>query len=152
VSASPPLRAGLTIVCLIAVAVLGGCAVNRETASVTPGIDVSGLHRFHVVKFGPDERGINNMIAGELVKMGYAATTGPEDAAPDNCDALVTYWDKWMWDITMYMIELDVTVRDPETSNPLAVGNSYHTSLTRRSPQEMVREVLSNIFEKPAAQ
>jgi hypothetical protein len=28
----------------------------------------------------------------------------------------------------------------------LAVGNSYHTSLTRKSPEEMVDEVLTNIF------
>jgi hypothetical protein len=29
---------------------------------------------------------------------------------------------------------------------PLAVGNSYHTSVTRKSPEEMVDEVLTNIL------
>jgi len=83
-----------------------------------------------------------------LVGMGYRATTGPEDAAPDDVDAIVTYRDKWMWDITMYMLELDITLRNPKTKYPIAVGNSYHTSLTRKSSEEMVKEVLTNIFNK----
>jgi len=60
----------------------------------------------------------------------------------------VTYVDKWMWDITMYLLELTITIRDPQTDYPLANGNSYHTSLTRKSPPEMVDEVLGNIFKE----
>jgi hypothetical protein len=63
-------------------------------------------------------------------------------------DALVTYKDKWMWDITMYMLELTITIRDPQNDYPLATGNSFHTSLTRKSPTEMVDEVVENIFKQ----
>lgn len=62
-------------------------------------------------------------------------------------DAIATYVDKWMWDLTMYMIELTIVVRDPASDFPLATGNSLHTSLTRKSPKEMVDEVTSNIFK-----
>ena len=62
---------------------------------------------------------------------------------------MLTYVDRWMWDITMYMLELTVHVRNPETNASLAVGNSYHTSLSRKSPVEMVEEVLNNIFKNP---
>jgi hypothetical protein len=51
-----------------------------------------------------------------------------------------------MWDITMYMLELTITMSDAKTDFTLASGNSYHTSLTRKSPEEMVAEVLGNIF------
>jgi hypothetical protein len=51
-----------------------------------------------------------------------------------------------MWDITIYLLELTVTFREPANLQPLAVGNSYHTSLTRKSPDEMVDEVLTNIL------
>ena len=81
----------------------------------------------------------------------HDVTTGPEAAAPAAVDAVVTYRDKWMWDITMYMIELSITLRNPENDYPLAVGNSYHTSLTRLSPEEMVKEVLANIFAEDQA-
>jgi len=53
-----------------------------------------------------------------------------------------------MWDITMYLLELTVTVRNPSNDFPMAVGNSLHTSLTRKSPEEMVDEVMTNIFNR----
>jgi hypothetical protein len=61
---------------------------------------------------------------------------------------LVTYQDKWIWDITMYVLELTITVRDPKTDYPLASGNSMHTSLTRKSPTEMVAEVIDSILKQ----
>lgn len=139
------------VVWLIAIVSLAGCTVNRETADITPGADVSKLKSFYVVKFVPDERGINTLIMNQLVTMGYAATTGAEADKPKDVDAVVTYRDKWMWDITMYMLELDVTLRNAESNYPIAVGNSFHTSLSRKSPEEMVKEVLTNIFNKAKA-
>jgi hypothetical protein len=53
-----------------------------------------------------------------------------------------------MWDITMYMIQLDVQFRKPQNDMPLATGSSRRTSLVRKSPSEMVKEVLDVIFTK----
>jgi hypothetical protein len=44
------------------------------------------------------------------------------------------------------MLELTITLKDPENKYPLVVGNSYHTSLSRKSPEAMIQEVLTNIF------
>ena len=131
---------------LLTIAALQGCAINRDTASVSPDVDLSRVKRLYVAKFGPDERGINNLIANELNKMGLHATTGLDIDAPKNADAIVTYRDRWQWDITMYMLELRVFMRAPQTDQLLATGTSYHTSLTRKTPEEMVAEVLGNIF------
>jgi hypothetical protein len=136
---------------LLLVALVTGCAVNRQSANVTEGEDITQFKNFYVVKFVDDERGVNRMIQDELIAMGYDASTGPEGAAPEAVDAVVTYIDKWFWDITMYMLELTITLRDPEDDYPLAIGNSYHTSLTRLSPEEMVQEVLTNIMVGPPA-
>jgi hypothetical protein len=38
-----------------------------------------------------------------------------------------------MWDITLYLLELTVTLRDTTNDFSSAVGNSFHTSLTRKS-------------------
>ena len=134
--------------CLIAATILSGCAINRESANITPGVDLKLLNNFYVVKFGPDERGINGVIKDRLIAMGYIASTGTDEKPPRKVDAIVTYRDKWVWDLAMYMLELTITLRNPETEFPMAVGNSYHTSLTRKSPEEMVQEVLKNIFAK----
>jgi len=124
-----------------------GCA-NLATGRVTPGIDIMQFNKFYVVKFQPDGRGINMLIRDELQVMGFEAMTGPENEVPEDAEAIVTYRDNWMWDITMYMIKLKILIHNPETQRLLATGRSYHTSLTRKSPEEMVSEVLSNIFHK----
>jgi len=135
-------------ICVVVLAALQGCATSRESASVSPDIDLSRLKTFHVVRFAPDGRGIDRVIAAELRKLGFQASTGADDAAPKKVDAIVTYQDKWQWDLTMYMIELSVFVREPGTDDLLAVGKSFHTSLNRKTPEEMAAEVLANIFNK----
>lgn len=134
---------------LCVMALMTGCAVNRATATLTPGNDLSKIKSAYVVKQPKDERGIDDLIAVNLEKRGYVVTKGPELSQPYGADVAVTYVDKWMWDITMYMIELTVTLRDPQSGFPMAVGNSLHTSLTRKSPPEMVDEVIDNILKAP---
>jgi uncharacterized lipoprotein YajG len=132
--------------CLVSFAILAGCAVNRESSSVTPNVDVTTLKKFYVAKFDPDQRGINQLISAELQRKGLEVSTGHEADVPKHVDAIVTYRDKWQWDITMYMIELTVYIREPGTQNMLATATSYHTSATRKTPDEMVAEVLNNVL------
>lgn len=131
----------------LVVSISTGCAVNRATATVDPGTDLSKLKTMYVKKVPADDGGTNALIVDKLATKGVTATTG-ESPAPAGIDAIVTYVDRWMWDITMYMLELTVTLRDPKNNLPLASGNSYHTSLTRLSPKEMVNEVIDNIYNK----
>ena len=126
-----------------------GCAVNRTSANLTPGTDLSKIKTAYVVKHDKDKYNVNQIIKTKLESKGYVVTTGPELPAPYPTDISVTYIDKWMWDITTYMIELTVNFRDPKSNFPIATGNSFHTSLTRKSPTEMVEEVLSNIQSAP---
>ncbi len=122
-----------------------GCA-NNATGSISPSTDLSLLKTMYVKKIPADNREVNVLIADKLRSKGVTVTTGVE-APPSNVDAIVTYVDKWMWDITMYMLELTITIRDPKTDAQMAIGNSLHTSLTRKSPQEMVDEVVDNIYK-----
>jgi len=140
----------LFVICVLLVA--QGCSVNRATATLAPGADLSRIRNVYVVKEAGDDHSVDELMKTQLTKMGYTATNGPELPLPYKADAVLTYVDKWMWDITMYMLELTVHLRNPETNASLAVGNSLHTSLTRKSPEAMVEEVLGNIFKnaKPA--
>jgi hypothetical protein len=125
---------------------MSGCAVNRATASVDDSASLDKIKKVYVTKLPADSRGVNDLITAKLRARGIDAATGP--GKREDVDAVVTYADKWMWDITMYMIELTVTVRDPKTDFALATGDSLHTSLTRKSPQEMVDEVVDHILDK----
>jgi hypothetical protein len=123
-----------------------GCAVNRATATVDPSANLDKLRVVQVRKLEGEDGTVQKLIASNLRKRGYEVS---EDAKPpEKVDAVVTYVDKWMWDITMYLFELTVTVREPKSDFPLATGNSLHSSLTRLSPTEMVDEVVGNIFKE----
>jgi len=127
---------------------LSGCARNKSDAYLFPGQDLTRINSYYVVKLEADDRGVNELIVKKLAALGKQATTGAAADAPEQVDAMVTYVDKWMWDITMYMIELTVVIEDPKDNFPLARGNSLHTSLTRLSPEKMVDEVITTIFNK----
>jgi hypothetical protein len=134
-----------------------GCS-NRATVTLSPGTELSQLKSYYVVHQPKDTHDLHNLIRDRIVKEGLTATAGPElPQSSYQADSVITYVDRWIWDITLYLLELTVTLRDATNNFPLAVGNSYHTSLTRKSPEEMVDEVMTNIFNagkqaaKPAA-
>lgn len=131
-------------VILTSAALLTGC-VNIATSQVESGTDLASLKTMYVKQIPADKRGVNELIADKLRTKGVKVKTGVDDPTGPY-DALVTYADKWMWDITMYMFDLNIVIRDPKDQMPLASGHSKHGSLTRLSPQEMVDEVINNIY------
>ena len=134
-------KLGFVVAVLSILALLHGCAVNRATATVDQTTNLSDLQVFYVKKYSEDTRDTDVLIANKLRTMGFTVSETATDA-----DAIVTYVDKWFWDITFYLLELTITLRDPKTDFPLATGNSLHSSLSRKSPEGMVDEVLTNIF------
>ena len=131
---------------LVSSLVASGCS-NSATATLSPGADLSAIKTYYVVHQPKDTHDLHNLIRDRIVKEGYTATAGLElEKSSSQANSIVTYVDRWMWDMTLYLLELTVTFRDANNEFPLAVGNSYHTSLTRKSPEEMVDEVISNIF------
>jgi len=126
--------------------VASGCS-NRATATLQPGANLRGIKSYYVVHQPKDTHHIHELIRDRLIRDGLSAMAGPELAQGNyKAGSIITYVDRWMWDITLYLLELTVTLRDATNGFPLAVGNSYHTSLTRKSPEEMVDEVMTNIL------
>lgn len=130
---------------LVALATTTGCAVNRAEATLMADADLSKVKTLYVVHSPTDKHDIDKDLKAAFEKRGFVVTAGPAQTPPYPQDAVVTYVDKWMWDLTMYMIELTVTVRSPINDFPMASGHSLHTSLTRKSPAEMADEVAANI-------
>ena len=79
--------------------------------------------------------------------MGFQADSGPGSEIPNDVDAIVTYEDRWFWDLSNYMLQLNIEIRNPKTNYPLAIGESIRTSMARKNPDEMAREVLESIFQ-----
>lgn len=135
------------IILPLIIILITGCAINRSTA-IPPTKDLSNVKNFYIVE-EPSDKGTNNVyeiLKINLEKRGYKVSTGNKTIPDYKPSVIVTYVDSWMWDMSMYMIELTITFIDPATNLPITRGNSFHTSLTRLSPEEMVNEVLTNIF------
>jgi hypothetical protein len=124
-----------------------GCS-SKKNATLMPGANLGVIKNYYVVHYSSDNSKVNELIRDNLIARGYQATTGDAHATPADVDAVLTYQDKWMWDMTMYMLQLDMQIRNPKTDIPMATGMAMHTSLCRRSPKEMVKEVLDEIYKK----
>lgn len=124
-----------------------GC-ISQQRSEYSPGVNLASLKKIYVVHLPADGRRIDRLLADRLSLMGHQATYGDKSQTPADAQAILTYQDKWMWDITMYMIELHVQIRDPKSEVALATGHSLRTSLVRKSPPAMVEEVLTDLFKK----
>ena len=135
----------LQLAVLAPLLLLTACATIN--ASKAPDADLSKFKSFYVVQKQGDQRGIEKLIAARLVAMGHPATSGEAASSPNPVDGLVTYQDRWMWDITMYMIRLNVQVRDGKTGAIVANAEAMRPSLQRKSPDGMVEEVLGELLK-----
>jgi len=133
--------------CLSIVLLLTGCATNLSS-NLAPGVTFDELGKIFVVRFAPDKRELNSIIAEKLTLMGYPAVAGEKSEIPKDVDTLVTYKDNWQWDLTNYMIRINIQFRDSKSGKLIVSGESYRTSLARKSPEKMIEETLVEIFKK----
>jgi hypothetical protein len=138
--------ARLALLMMASMPLVVACTGNPATASVDPTADLRAIRSMHVVKSADDRRHVDALIADELRRRGYAVTTG--DAADPKADALLNYQATWAWDITMFLAELTIVIRDPESDFPLASGNAIHGSYSRTSPAQMVAKVVDGILKQ----
>ena len=133
-------------ICLFIISFYSGCIVDLRSLQI-PGSDLSSINRLYVVHFEPDKRNLHDLIRDELIEMGFQADSGPGSKIPNDIDAIVTYEDRWYWDLGNYMLQLNIEIRNPKTNYPLAIGESIRTSMARKNPSDMAREVLESIFK-----
>jgi len=139
------MRKSAIFIYLIIAFLLSGCA--NLTSNLAPGATIDELGKTFVIRFEPDKRKLNTIIADQLSSMGYPAIAGENNEIPKDVDTLVTYKDNWQWDITNYMIKIKIQFRDGKSRRLIVSGESYRTSLARKSPEEMIKETLEEIFK-----
>jgi hypothetical protein len=137
-----------TLVLAFLAALFAGCSVTDLRSNVPQHANLEQYQSYYVARLASDERGVEEIIADALRQRGLEATSGEADGEPENVDVLVSYEDRWMWDITMYMLQINIEFRDPSTDVLIADGMSYRTSLVREPPEVMVNEVLQDMFSQ----
>lgn len=141
-----------TVIAAAMVSFMCSCTIHENTRQVSPSFSESGvrrLHTFYVRKHADDDYKLGEEIAAQLQQMGFRATSGTAQSPPGRVDAVVTYMDRWVWDMTMYMLSLDIQLREPQSDTILATAKTVRSSLIRKSQPEMVRETLDKLFKNP---
>jgi hypothetical protein len=98
-----------------------------------------------------DGRGVDQLITRELSRLGYDASSGPLTMTPPDTEAVLTYIDEWNWDFTLYMIDLEVQVRDARSGQVLATAHYDHPAMSGKSPAGMVKAAIDLLFERPTS-
>jgi hypothetical protein len=124
---------------------LSGCATDFQAKPI-PGEMRTSSKRYFVERHGQDERHLDATIAGELAKRGVVATSGTSAERPPDFDVLVTYEDRWQWDMSMYLLNMRIDLRDPKTNALLTTGTSMQTSLARKPPDEIIARLVAAFF------
>jgi hypothetical protein len=114
---------------LILLGLLGlACAGTSATPLPDPARDEGAV--FYVENHGKDERQLEQVIAGALQARGLDATGGAKGQGPENVDFLVSYEDRWAWDMRTYLRLIQIDVRDAKSGEIVATSRSYQDSLT----------------------
>ena len=128
---------------------IAGCGGRT---SVTSAKNDSGnqYKTAYIVRNDQSTRNIDMMIARTLMKRGIETSIGPRDQQPMNIDFVVTYSDRWKWDITMYLLSLNIEFTDPSTRKILAMADYKNSKLhgfpnPENTVQNLIQKMLGNV-------
>jgi hypothetical protein len=123
-----------------------GCSTGAgRYAGTLPASRLHEMRRFYVQQAANDDRELHLVIRDELRRRGLEAEAGSLEA-PAETDGIVTYTDRWSWDITTFCTQITLYVRDPRTGYITATGWSYRPSIARKTPAGHVRLILAEWF------
>ena len=117
---------------VVAVAVLAGilaACVGSAAGQLMPRTALDQGKTFFVEKHEKDTRNLAESIAQTMRARGLSATSGAAADRSQGVDYVVTYTDRWMWDMRMYLADLRIEVRDARDNSLMGYGQSSQSSL-----------------------
>ena len=121
-----------------------GC--TKTTSNLSPEVSFNEYKNFYVVPSFDDRRGVKEAISADLQSRGLNVEVGPAIQMPETSEIEVNYEAKWVWDNEYYLSDLIISFKNPDTTSLIASGESHHPSLERKPADEMVGEILDEIF------
>lgn len=118
---------------------------------MAPGYSESSIAKLKSFYIRKDEENDDNLgqdIADELNSRGYKTYVGTSASAPARVDAVISYADKWVWDITKYMFSLELRVSEPRFPAVYAIAKTTRSSLARKSQKVMVQETVAKLLDQ----
>ncbi len=142
------LKKSLVLLCLLWGATpLTGCVATHSGQLLIPP-EVAGKGVYYVEQSEKDKRNLAAIIAERMQARGLNAKAGPEPVP--NADYVVTYVDKWAWDMRMYLLDLRIELRDAKDRSIVGFGDSSQTSLAAmgKTYADVIDVALGELFKK----
>ena len=112
-----------------------------------PATDLNQFTKFYVEKRLNDNHATDALIAAELRRRGFEATHGHLTMMPEGIDVLITYDARWTWDFRSYLINLEITARNPHTRRLYATGTARHAGITNKEPAKMIEDIFTKFLK-----
>lgn len=135
----------IRMILILTFTLCGGCSAASIENYRVPNTELHTDTTYFVVFDPNDERATHEVLREELVNRGINAASGFDDQIPNETKVIVRYGAQWHWDVTWYLLELDVRMYDAD-SLLLASGKSRRYSIAREPAEVVVRETLDSIF------
>jgi hypothetical protein len=134
-------------VVLVGAFLLAGC-VGSVSGQLTIPSEVAGKSSYYVEQSPQDERNLSALIAERMRARGLNATAGAP--GPVKPDFVVTYVDKWYWDMRMYLADMRIEVRDANDRSIVGYGQSAQSSLKAmgKSFADVIDAALDELFRR----
>jgi hypothetical protein len=124
--------------------VLSGCT---QISGYTPGKSNLPQYKHVFVETAlNDNNHLDQIMVNELKKLGYEASCGPRTMMPGDAQIKILYDGHYTWDFRIYLIQLDVLVRNASSEQLLANESLFHPGVTRKTPEAMVHELFAKVF------
>lgn len=124
---------------IIALCLAISACTTRSKVSITNPSRLHAARSAYVAFEGGRSQDVANGIEIALAGHGLKTTGGPRANCPQSADLLVTFEDHWTWDLTLYMLGLNVHCRDARDGSPVAeVDNFYFYQQSRAGTKDAV--------------
>jgi hypothetical protein len=126
---------------------LVGCVGNTSGQLTLPKEQVQAGSYF-VQRHDKDGRDLASTIAKAMQARGLQATAGTVAQRPAEAVYVVTYVDKWVWDMRMYLYDLRIDLRDARDESILGYGQSMQSSLKAmgQTHEDVINRALDQLF------
>ena len=126
---------------------LVGC-VGNTSGQLTLQKEQVQAGSYFVQRHEKDDRDLATTIAEAMQARGLRATAGTAVQRPAEATYIVTYVDKWMWDMRMYLYDLRIDLRDARDQSILGYGQSMQSSLKAmgETHEYVINRALDQLF------
>jgi len=137
----------MTRIAIAFVAVLLASCTHDVNGLAIPG-EIRSHTRFVVLHQQKDSRHLDAVVAELMRARGLDAVASSEEGP----DYVVTYIDRWYWDMRTYLIDFRVDVREYGTNVLVATARSIQDSLGAmgRTHRSVIESVVDTLLAEPA--